>query len=102
MNENTKTSTLYCQAVAGIILVVLIIGALILPITSFDPLQYIAVLQTNEFIAALLFYITILAAVTLGLAAVIYELEQAEEKLLCKFDKMAEMHKAPVEKKEKK
>lgn len=99
MDENKRTSTLYCQGVAGIILVVLIIGALILPIKSFDPSEYIAALQTNEFIAALLFYITILAAVTLGLAAVIYELEEAQSKILAKFDKMAEMHKAPVEKK---
>ena len=102
MDESKRTSTLYCQGVAGIILIVLIIGALILPIETFDPSEYIAALQTNEFIAALLFYISILAAVTLGIAAVIYELEQAEEKILSKFDKMAEMHKAPVEKKEKK
>jgi predicted membrane protein len=94
MDDSKRTSTLYCQGVAGVILVVLIIGAFILPITSFDPSEYIAVLQTNEFIAALLFYITILAAVTLGIAAMIYEIEEAQIKILGKLDKI-------VEKKEK-
>ncbi|MDP7079290.1 MAG: hypothetical protein QF415_05340 [Candidatus Undinarchaeales archaeon] len=99
MDEKKRTSTLYCQGVAGIILVVMIIGATILPMNVFDPSQYLAVLQTNEFIAALLFYITILSAVTLGIAAMIYEIEEAQSKILAKFDKMAEMHKGPVEKK---
>ena len=112
MEDRMRMSKVYSLAISGILLLAFLIGSVYVPMGAFEPAEFLAVLETNAFITGLIFYITILAAVTLGLASMIYEFEltqdriiDAQHRILSKLDEIVEKTTPPakpVKKKDKK
>ncbi len=90
LNSDKPTSVAYSQGITLLIFVSALLGMFIMPMEGFGPSEYLAALETNQFIAGLIFYVTILGTVALGLAYIIQEIERTREACLDKLFDMDE------------
>lgn len=82
MGDKILMSKLYSIAISAILIVSFVIGSGFIAPMSDDSGTLETSIQVNSFALSLVFYITVLAAITLGIASHLYIFEQSQERML--------------------